>query len=443
MPKTTPQCDHVSICSSSSSHSTLAGFKRPGHRQRLTATRADNRVFPREDKLFLEEGTNTFPAPLVLPGDDLAGDPEDPQTFQDWLNGEHRNPITPKRKTIYVVQSPQINKEVDFIQTWTTPTCPDAEPHHKPPRAKDVQDYLSAFYHGLPVRTIPPLTVEFLPWEEAKPNPDSRKTDLQYVGLRIDNECIRIRARTLPNGIYRGQVNLDDLLDAAISLLPKDAYALLMLVDFDLYEDEDDEFVCGRAYGGSRVAVVSSARYNPVLDRIQGVERLHAWPASHCEKYMSACCAAEPASKKQKRIPVNGRGLQKSVVLDGPLKEAVSVYRSLPEVGISTPLMSALWLGRVCRTASHELGHCFGISHCVYYACSMQGTASICEDARQPPYLCPVDLAKVLSATSTTASERYRALLAFCERSSHGDTHLFGPFAAWIRCRLDLVGDSI
>jgi archaemetzincin len=33
------------------------------------------------------------------------------------------------------------------------------------------------------------------------------------------------------------------------------------------------------------------------------------------------------------------------------------------------------------------LGHCFGIAHCVYYACSMQGTASIIENSKQPLYL--------------------------------------------------------
>jgi archaemetzincin len=153
------QCDHASVCSSSSSHATVAGFKRPGQRQRLAATKADNRVFPRQDRLFLEEDASAFPAPLLLPGDDLAGDPEDPQSFQDWLDGEHRNPMTPKRKTIYVVPSPQTNTEVDFMRTWTTPICSDAEPQTKPPSAKDVHDYLSAFYHGLPVKIMPPSTL--------------------------------------------------------------------------------------------------------------------------------------------------------------------------------------------------------------------------------------------------------------------------------------------
>ncbi|OQE18850.1 hypothetical protein PENFLA_c020G04785 [Penicillium flavigenum] len=436
------KCEHTATCLSSSPHAAIAGFRRQGKRQRLAAVKADNRGFPREDKLFFEEDDRAFPAPLLLPGDDLAGDPEDPQSLQQWLDGEHRNPVTAKQKTIYVVPSPQIDPDVDFMRTWTTPKCPDHELPAQPPSTKDVQEYLSAFYHGLPVKMMPPSTLRFIPWEEPKRKP-WRKTGPQYLGLQSGNECVRIRSRTMSNGVYEGQVNLDDLLDVAISILPKDAYSLLILVDFDLYEDDEDEFVCGRAYGGSRVAVVSSARYNPKLDIIQNVERLHAWPASHCEKYMSACASTEPSAKRQKRSQVNSRGSQSSTLgLNSPAKDAVSVYRSLPEVDSSSSLLSALWLGRVCRTASHELGHCFGIAHCVYYACSMQGTASICEDARQPPYLCPVDLAKILCATSTSASQRYRALLAFCERPGNGDTHFFGPFATWMRSRLGQIKDS-
>lgn len=104
------------------------------------------------------------------------------------------------------------------------------------------------------------------------------------------NLGLRIRTRAAPDGLFPRQLNLDDLLDTAISMLPEDAYALLFLVNHDLFEDDGDTFVCGRAYGGSRVAIVSGARYSPDLDGIRSVERQHAWPASHCENYLSACC---------------------------------------------------------------------------------------------------------------------------------------------------------
>jgi archaemetzincin len=437
------KCEHSSLCFSSSLYAARTGFKRQSERQRVAATTSNNRVFPKRDKVFLEESLGAFPAPLLMPGDDLAGEEEDPQSFQEWIDGEHRNPVTAKKKTIYVVPSPQIDPDVDFIREWKEPKFPGNQCPVKPPTTKDVQEYLAAFYHGLPVKMMPSSTLQIMPWDEARKKTKKSARE-RYLGLNIGDECVRIRSRTLPEGVYGGQINLDDLLDAAISLLPKDAYALILLVDYDLYEDEDDEFVCGRAYGGSRVAVVSSARYNPNLDHIQEIERLHAWPASHCEKYMLACTSAEPVAKKQKKPRAVSKLSQKSISkLDGPVKDAVSAYQSLREVDSAPSLISALWLGRMCRTASHELGHCFGIAHCVYYACSMQGTASICEDARQPPYLCPVDLAKVLSATSSSASERYRALLVFCERPENLDTHFFGPFAAWIRGRLCQVDGSV
>jgi archaemetzincin len=100
----------------------------------------------------------------------------------------------------------------------------------------------------------------------------------------------------------------------------------------------------------------------------------------------------------------------------------------------------------------------------------MQGSASLREDVRQPPYLCPVDLAKVLEATGVKRvrsnrrkmkgradgddednvmskeeqqdqraqrerqRQRYEALLEVCNR--HRETGMFAAFGAWIRERL-------
>jgi archaemetzincin len=253
-------------------------------------------------------------------------------------------------------------------------------------------------------------------------------------------ECIGIRCRATPKGDFSHQLNLNDLLDAAIEILPADAYALIMLVEHDMFEDEDDEFVCGRAYGGSRVAVVSGARYNPVLDRVQGLARDHAWPASHCAKYVKDCCCKEGMDLEEydryEEVAVSDKAKAgESMSSDGvisPMHAAVSAHSSLPSLdhAPSAVALSGLWLGRLCRTASHELGHCFGIDHCVYYSCAMQGSASVVEDARQPPYLCPIDLAKILRTTGADEQERYMSLLAFCEKNK--EVHLFASYKAWI-----------
>jgi archaemetzincin len=442
------ECDHLSLCFSSSAHASVAGFKGPTKQQRVAATKpepeASNDSNP-NDK-FLDEIDRAFPAPLVLPGDDLSQDPDYPeQSFQEWLDEEERNPVTPKRNKLYVCSSPEFFDGVDFLKDWeTAKNAMTVEKEVQPPCGPSVESYLKTFYHGMRTGMIPSNKMRWTTWGEKKKA--SRKQKIpKYVGLDIGTgEVVRIRIRERPGEYYAGQLNLNDLLDATISMIPKDAYTLLLLVDFDLYEEDEDDFVCGRAYGGSRVAVVSTARYNPLLDPTpeHNVERMHPWPASHCERYVKTYTEEESDGKRPaKQARKNAKVAHKSASMQcGPIKEAVSAYCTLrqaePFDELRAGSLNDLWHGRVCRTASHEVGHCFGLDHCVYYACVMQSTASVGEDTRQPPYLCPVDLAKVLYATGTSALNRYKALLEYCDRPAHQESYLFKPFAAWIRARL-------
>lgn len=122
----------------------------------------------------------------------------------------------------------------------------------EPPLFDDVLDYLQAFYHdlfyhGLDVKEYTP-TLTFNPWE-AKPKPKRSPQESSFIGLQDASTASSTRIQTRspsPAGRFSLQLNPDDLLDAAISIQPRDAYALLLLVDHDLYEDEDDGFCCGR-----------------------------------------------------------------------------------------------------------------------------------------------------------------------------------------------------
>lgn len=432
-------CTHSSVCYTSSSHAIAAGFKRPSKQVRLAAGEPTLAMSPEEECIV--DDPKTFPPPLVLPGDDLAEDPEfPPQSYREWFREEERNPVTGKRKTVYVASVPLVDDVVSFMKSWSTPHKLEDALRTPTPKFSDVRDYLASFYYGLSVKALDKLSLEFQSWEEPRKYKRPQQVP-KHVGLRVGDECVRIRTRPCPDGMYQAQLNLVDLLDAAISMLPSNAYALLLLVDHDLYENEDDVFVCGRAYGGSRVAVISSARYNPDIDALQFVDRVHSWPMSHCKDYMSALCStSEPKAKRQKKSPSakvdKTHGLSEpAAASSGPLDVAFSVSCSLSTLPWTAESLTALWLGRICRTASHELGHCFGIDHCVYYACCMQGTASIHEDARQPPYICSVDQAKLLRATGSTEARRDRALLSFCERPGLKGTQFFGPFAAWLHAK--------
>lgn len=465
----TKRCPHTVLSLAPSIPGVSAGYNRPTAKERNAAATSRESAFKTRNKNCSRKSPRdineemlfsaSFPAPIVLPQDDLYLDPNyPPQSLSSWIRCKDRNEVSPTRNTVYVVAPPEISTKVKFMHTWSLPQIPGQENPVpiRVPHIQDLTEYLSAYYHGMSVKSLSGK-LSFTTWDSGRPKTstaDARPTKPRFIGLADSKDCVRIRTRASKDGIFPCQLNLDDLLDVAIGILPSDAYALLLLVQQDLYEDTDDVFVCGRAYGGSRVAVVSTARYHPNLDHIQNVEREHAWPASHCSVYMKRCCDTEsksssPPRKKAKKhalhssrpsaddfplsIPTPSSAHQKSIL---SIQAALSAHNNSSsfEYSSSTAALADLWLGRVARTASHELGHCFGIDHCVYYACVMQGSASLTEDVRQPPYICSVDLAKLLRATGTSVEQRYLALIKFCDK--HQRVQLFAAFAAWIRARL-------
>ena len=320
------------------------------------------------------------------------------------------------------------------------------QPHGKKsnfaaPATDEIIAYLQAFFHGVEVRRLPDQ-LSWVPWAKnsAKETSNSKIPAAlpREVGLKSSDEIIRVRLRQGSSSkksksglsgrkLFRYQVNQLDLLDVAEAVLPAEAYCLLLVVNHDLYEDEDDDFCCGRAFGGSRIAVVSSARYDPALDELQELDRDHGWPVSHCADFVAQACEGHvtgPTSRKRRNT--EGPGLTQGA-LHGAVKSQLD----------STFDTRTTYLLRVCRSASHEIGHCFGIDHCMYYACVMQGTCSLPEDNRQPPYLCPVCEAKVGHAVTKGRANsvagwklsRHEATLKICNRMGGA----FEPLSTWTR----------
>jgi archaemetzincin len=430
-------CDHAELVLQTSSHAETAGYIQLDASKLVAATAPSGRVNKSAQITTNVPLPSTFPAPLVLPEDDLAYDSRQPgQSVRAWIQMKTRNEVTSRRKTIYVVDPSKCDDSSlrRQLENWTRPRVGKTNALKvDKPSTQDIVDYLQAFYHGMNIKQLNNF-FKFTSWDgNESPNAEAPN----FIGLIAKKEVVRIRTRPCPDQVFQRQLNLNDLLDACISALPGDAHSLILLTYQDLYEDDEDDFCCGRAYGGSRVAVVSSARYHPILDEMQDVERVHAWPASHCAVYVKSCCLETSGKKAAKKRRIEQDQKVAKSTIDSPMQAAIWAYISAPSIlNLTDPkLLTGLWFSRVCRTVSHELGHCFGIAHCAYYACSMQGTASIAEDARQPPYLCPVDLAKVLKATGADEIDRYRALLAFCKKQK--DVHLFVAFGAWIKSVLE------
>lgn len=451
MSASAPACLHEELQLDSSDFAYEVGFGRPDANRRLAATTKSGRnpLAPKQKgnrNLVAKHEADVataFPGPLVLPNDDLAWDPKgSPQSFRSWLTEKERNKPTQDTKTLYVAAVPEITAKMGHMKPWKKPQLGTGEPPStkskapqddmQSPSAKDFITYLAAFYHGLSVKPFP-QRLRFVPWEEDKPDSTQK-----YVGLATANSCTRIRARPSPDGVFSGQLNLEDILDAAIDMLPTDAYSIVLLIDHDLYEDEEDDYCCGRAYGGSRVSVVSTARYHPALDEYSKIDRSHMWPCSHCKIFVDRLCSDEGLEVKNKTH-------QSQPPAASPLRAAIDATSGV-NIDSSTEGRRGLWFSRLARTVVHELGHCFGMDHCVYYACNMQGTAGMAEDVRQPPYLCPVCLSKISHAISgelrsgdesekqAYVKERYEALVAVCDQWKH--VGLFAGYGAWLRARI-------
>ena len=80
-----------------------------------------------------------------------------------------------------------------------------------------------------------------------------------------------------------------------------------------------------------------------------------------------------------------------------------------------------LCLERTLKIATHETGHMFSIEHCIEYECNLNGCNNREENDRQPLYLCPECLPKVLVATKADARDRFEKLAEFCRRNGLND----------------------
>ena len=60
-----------------------------------------------------------------------------------------------------------------------------------------------------------------------------------------------------------------------------------------------------------------------------------------------------------------------------------------------------------CNTLTHEISHTFGIEHCIYYTCLMNGCNCMEEAEKQTLYECPVCLRKLQHSIGFESLERY------------------------------------
>jgi archaemetzincin len=74
-----------------------------------------------------------------------------------------------------------------------------------------------------------------------------------------------------------------------------------------------------------------------------------------------------------------------------------------------------------CKVIAHETSHMFGIEHCIYFRCVVNGSNHLAEADARPMHLCPVDLRKLQWSVGFDVIERYRRLRDVCQRAGFTD----------------------
>jgi len=151
------------------------------------------------------------------------------------------------------------------------------------------------------------------------------------------------------------QLLTTDLQKVLLAHLPDDAYCLIGLTMYDLYPQESWNFVFGEASPEERVGVFSFARYSPSF------------------------------------------GTSKTDIALSKEEISLLFYRSL-------------------QVMVHEILHMFGIYHCLYFDCVMNGSNCLEESDEQSLFLCPIDQRKLAYVLNFSVTDRYYALQTFFKK---------------------------
>ena len=85
---------------------------------------------------------------------------------------------------------------------------------------------------------------------------------------------------------------------------------------------------------------------------------------------------------------------------------------------------------------THEICHMFGIKHCIYYLCALNGSMHAEEAASRPAHLCPVCLLKLHRCLHFEIGQRYSLLAEACERVP---AECFAKERDWYRARIQAI----
>jgi len=218
-----------------------AAFVVPGLSERESAVGSLAKLSPELRRAFSADD-DFLPLPEPGPGDWLSSYNEPGQTYGQFLKSKPNKPGAGGRKLIYLQPLGEFPEGTLALD--------------------DLQEYMEAYFHPMPVKVEEPLKVR--------------------TGKKM-------RSR---DNMGRRQWNCKDLLTLLQRRVPQDAHVVMGITMTDLYPSDDWNFVFGMARIKKRVGVFSFARYGDdpkvSLKRAMKVishETGHAFGIRHCTHY--------------------------------------------------------------------------------------------------------------------------------------------------------------
>ena len=201
-------------------------------------------------------------------------------------------------------------------------------------------------------------------------------------------------------------------------------YCLMGICIMDLFPKDDWNFVYGEAKPGFGVGVFSFARYMPDFDNIAFVSK-------------------KGKVKRNKDYKGNKIDKNKLKLCEKLINNKLS-KKEIENLDITTMLSKEnqkLFFRRSVNVLVHEIGHLFGMNHCVYFECVMNGRNHLKEHDSGPVYLCPICLHKlyfcILGFKKMDILGRYQNLCRLYQKYQLNQEY------KWYQNRIDFIKNEI
>lgn len=208
-------------------------------------------------------------------------------------------------------------------------------------------------------------------------------------------------------GLPRCQVRVQDLLSKLESLkahpeLREHAISIIGITMVDLFSHASDLFVAG--FAGRGVSMLSLRRYHPRIVMSDSIWDDYAFEEnyhSNHRTYLTSFANYEEGKKRQR-----ARNQPDASPICVPPQNLVLFPPELQSIEKSE------FFRRAGRLITHELGHNYGLEHCIHHHCYMNGSGNLDEDFVTPATECGLCLRKLQFRLGFSVVHRYKALLS-------------------------------